>query len=328
LSHATDYLPKVVGDYIVDSIIPRDALLWDQCPEEERANRDVFGHPLLNMDFIHSRWLFDFMSRAPWQNSEYQDSWKIGQPLGTLPSFGLLALEHNVLLESLALSCGYLHSPYTVLGDDVLLFSKRMRKAYIKMMHELGVPLSLHKSYEHNLVEFAGQIVVRNQSPSYTPDPLRVTKYNLFDYSRNSGILLSYRELPLRIRKWLTRKAQIVSLPGNKFYRLCAELYFAYYGSPYDSYMDYSMGILPYFVEAVESNKRLNPDLPEKTSGWTVVERHGTQRLLYTGKGYRRKPDNDPNWFKQKYKPLSTNAIIAFTMRAVELSTLHEESKR
>jgi hypothetical protein len=265
------------------------------------------------------------MSRANWKNGEYLDSWKVGQPLGTLPSFGMLALEHNILLESLAVDCGYLHSPYTVLGDDVLLFSKRMRRAYIQMMKSLGVPLSMHKSYEHNLVEFAGQIIVKNQPVSYTPDPSKVSWYNLFDYSRNSGFLLSYHELSRGIRKGLTRRAREVSLNGCKFYRLCAELYFAYYGSPYNSYMDYSMGIFPFFVEAIESEIKLRPDLPELSSGWNVLHYQGEELLVYTGKAYLRKQKCTPEWIRKKFKPMTTNAIIAFTMKAVVLSTASNE---
>jgi hypothetical protein len=326
LSHATDYLPKSVGDYIVDAIIPRDALDDSKVPADGLLLRQVFNHsPQPNEDFVLSRKLFDFMSRASWKNGEYLDSWKIGQPLGTLPSFGMLALEHNILLESLALSCGYIHSPYTVLGDDVLLFSKRMRTAYIKMMQDLGVPLSIHKSYEHNLVEFAGQIVVKNQPVSYTPDPAKVSWYNLFDYSRNSGFLLSYHELPHDIRKGLSRRAQRVSLTGDKFYRLCAELYFAYFGSPYHSYMDYSMGILPFFVEVIESECKLRPDLPELSSGWNVLHYHGRELLAYTGRAYLRKQRTTPEWVRKKFKPMTTNAIIAFTMKAVELSTASNE---
>lgn len=325
LSHATDYLPKCIGDYIVDSIIPSEAKPMAKLTPEERMLTSIFGRSKANDDFVISRELFDFMSRATWKNGEFLDSWKIGQPLGTLPSFGMLALEHNILLESVAVNCGYLHSPYTVLGDDVLLFSKRMRTAYIKMMQSLGVPISIHKSYEHNLVEFAGQIVVKNQPVSYTPDPNKVTWYNLFDYSRNSGFLLSYQELPLGIRRKLSRRAQQVSLTGDKFYRLCAECYFAYYGSPYHSYMDYSMGIFPFFVEALESQLKLEPDPPELSSGWTVLNHHGQELLAYTGKAYLRKQKTTPEWLKKKFKPMTTNAIIAITMRAVELSTASDE---
>jgi hypothetical protein len=296
----------VIADYIVDAILPKEAL-----------STDIFSTPRPNEDFVRSRQLFDFMSRAQWRNGEHLDSWKVGQPLGTLPSFGTLALEHNILLESLALYCGYLHSPYTVLGDDVLLFSKRMRRAYITLMEELGVPLSIHKSYEHNLVEFAGQILIKNHLPAYTPDPAKVSWYNLFDYSRNSGIQLSYRELPSGIRKKLTRLAHKVSLSGSEFFRVATECYSAYYSSPRQSYMLSSMRFFPYFVEALESTIKVDPE-PALTSGWSIYNPYGDgERLIFTGRAYERKL-NDQSWFKQKYKPLTTNAIIAFTMRAVE----------
>lgn len=308
LSHATDYLPKSLGDEIIQAICPG---LCSLEPDPE--------HPVHD-DLRFSKQLFDVMSRAYWKNGPFLDRWTVGQPLGTLPSFGMLALEHNILLESTALACGYLHSPYTVLGDDVILFSKRMRRAYIDTMSKLGVPLSLHKSYEHNLVEFAGQIVVKNQPVSRNPDPSRVSWYNLFDFTRNSGIPVSYRELPHKIQERLSRLARKVSLTGAKFYRLCYELYSAYAGSPYHSYMDLSMRVLPFFTEVTESVLHLTPDPAELTSGWQPLTLYGEERLAYTGKGVIRK-DNTNTWYREKYKPMTTNTIIANAMRAVALST-------
>jgi len=300
LSKATDYLPKSVGDYILDSILPED----------------------LNKDILASRNLFDYMSRAPWKNGNHLSNWKVGQPLGTLPSFGMLGLTHNILLESLALSAGYLHSPYTVLGDDVLLFSKRMRKIYISIMDRLGVPLSLHKSYEHNLVEFAGLVMIAGQPARYCPDHQAVNKYNLFDWSRNAGFLLSFSELPGKIQKWLTRKATKVSLSGGTLYRLAAELYFATYWSGYDSYMDLTMEVLPTYVSLLQD--RVLPD-QDMASGWNVATGPDKeQRLIHlapTPLRNERKLERN-----MKYKPLSTTAIIRNAMDT--LRVLNEQRDR
>lgn len=298
LSKATDYLPKSVGDYILDSILP------DNLNENIQVSRD----------------LFDYMSRAPWKNGEHLSSWKVGQPLGTLPSFGMLGITHNILLEALALSAGYLHSPYTVLGDDVLLFSKRMRRIYIDTMDQLGVPLSLHKSYEHNLVEFAGLVMIANQPARYCPDHQTVNRYNLFDWSRNAGYLLSYSELPSSIQKWLTRKAAKVSLTGGNLYRLAAELYFATYWSGYDSYMDLSMEVLPTYISLIQD--RVLPD-HDTASGWnTVIGPEGTERLIHLARTPVR---NERKLLRNmKYKPLSTTAIIRSAMDALRV---HNEQR-
>lgn len=295
LSHATDYLPKRLADFILDWI-----WLWDY---------DI------NDDIRTSRQLFDFMAGAPWRNGEYLDKWQVGQPLGTLPSFGILALTHNILLESIALSAGYIHSPYTVLGDDVLLFSKRMRKRYLETMEMLGVPISVHKSYEHNLVEFAGLTIVKNQGSAYTPDPVKVTKYNLFDYSRSSGILISYKELSPNIRRWVAKKATSVALEASTYYRLCAELYCAYYGSRYDHYMELTMEVLPYYVAVVEQ-ERVSPE-PSLTSGWQVVTLYGEERLVYTGSTILRDLST-PQWKRNKFKPASTDSIANNTTLALK----------
>jgi hypothetical protein len=315
LSHATDYLPYKLADVLFRELWLAASTLvtkgWSEYPKEKR---ETIRKNVLSL--VTSMNLFHWVRSQNWKNGEYLDSWKVGQPLGTYPSFGLLAWSHNLLAESLALSGGYIHSPYTVLGDDFVCFSKRMRKMYIKVMEELGVPLSLHKSYEHRLVEFAGLVLIEGQPVSYCPDPNKVQWYNLFDYSRNSGFLLSYRELPHGIQQRLARKAMKVALTGKELYRIAAELYFAEYGSPYNSYMEKSMRIMPLYF-SLEDKPKLQAEA-EVSSGWTLLSFNGEEKLAFTGRGLIRKPET-PDWVKKKLKPATTDAILSKAMRAVQL---------
>jgi hypothetical protein len=80
-----------------------------------------------------------------------------------------------------------------------------------------------------------------------------------------------------------------------------------------------------FFVEVIESNIKVRPDLPELSSGWNVLHLNGEELLAYTGKAYMRKQKAMPEWVRKKFKPMTTNAIIAFTMKAVELSTASNE---
>lgn len=303
LSKATDLFPKFIFDEYMDKLM---------------SSKPVCG------DLVLSKVLFDQVCRLNWINGGNLSSWKVGQPLGTLPSFGVLALGHHILLESIALSEGYGHSPYVVLGDDVLLFSRRMRQRYIESASYLCMPISWHKSHEHNLVEFAGLVHIRNQTPRYIPDPLRITMYNLFDYQRNTGFDISFELLPKDIKKWLSRKAGGLPkgsplLSGAKLFRLATELYSAVYGSPRLSYMELTMGLIPSFVESLK--ERVSPD-PEFYSGWVTSPDYPFDRVQYIGHSLKRKSET-PQWLKEKFKPATTRAILQSTLAALGNQPAH-----
>jgi hypothetical protein len=170
LSKATDNLPLNWG---LDIFSRLPILLSD----EQRKSLDLFLE----------------VAKGRWNNGGYLDRWSVGQPLGTLPSFPILAITHNLFCEALSFVLGYTHSPYAILGDDLVVFSRKLRTAYIRQMQNCGVPLSLHKSYEGNLVEFAGKIFIPNMAPFYSPDHGQaLTWNNLLDYQWASGITVPW----------------------------------------------------------------------------------------------------------------------------------------
>jgi hypothetical protein len=104
--------------------------------------------------------LFQKVSRSEWlmPGGSETISWKVGQPLGVFPSFGVFALTHNLLARSVKPTF------YRVLGDDIIIdydSGVKLRQLYT----ELGLVISEDKSITSNsLAEFGGRLIMANQS--------------------------------------------------------------------------------------------------------------------------------------------------------------------
>lgn len=103
--------------------------------------------------------------RGPWLSPDGQGYWtyRSGQPMGLYGSFALFHLTHYCLLNGLSqeLDLDPAKCNFCVLGDDVLLFDEKLRDAYLKVLEEWNVPISWHKSYSGQVVEFAGFILTK-----------------------------------------------------------------------------------------------------------------------------------------------------------------------
>jgi hypothetical protein len=84
----------------------------------------------------------------------------VGQPMGALSSWALLALTHHALVQMAAfevhkLSGWFLN--YAILGDDVVIADRAVARRYLAIMKEIGVDISLAKSLVSNTssLEFA-----------------------------------------------------------------------------------------------------------------------------------------------------------------------------
>jgi hypothetical protein len=274
-------------------------------------------------DLVQRSWqLFIEVAEGAWLNAGYRDRWTTGQPLGALPSFRCLGLTHNLLLESLSFTLGYGHSPYCVLGDDVVMLSKKLRKQYIKLMQNCGIPLSLQKSYEGNLVEFAGKLFIHGQAPFFTTDQRAITWESLFDYQFATGVKIDFDHLPQAIRKriWQICAKNGVSKGDSK-----AVYQFAYAmgAQPRGSHLvDYSIKGLtePQFLSAVEEFSRLlaEDDDPPLAPDWFsgIVRVHG-HPVTYLDYGYAEKHGYKqryrrvaPTWYRDKYRPVATDKLV------------------
>jgi hypothetical protein len=339
LSKATDNLPFSWGEEIVSKL----QSIFGPTPEEQLLHA-IFGMNTPKEDkkekaeteFVRSFDLFKTVARAKWLDEGFLTEWKVGQPLGSLPSFAMLAITHNLLLESLGASLGYHHSPYVVLGDDVVIMNKRLRSRYIRELSSRGIPLSLHKSYEGRLSEFAGKTYVKNSVPFYCSDHNPVTWPALFDWQRTTGIRIPWTNLPRSIR---TKVRKVVEQtlaneqPSKKYVIQLAKSSYELvqtcevYGRgthiyPIRDSAGLSKRIAGYF-EYRSSNERILPD-PVKHTGITILA-NGHPVVLMDSRfadkdGYfqRFRPVELPTWYRVKVRPVATDAAIAAACNSLQ----------
>lgn len=91
----------------------------------------------------------------------------VGQPMGALSSWAMLAFTHHFIVQAAAWRAGFpkwkLFSNYAVLGDDVVIGDYRVTTQYLQIMDSLGVVCGLHKSllsHKGLAMEFAKKTIV------------------------------------------------------------------------------------------------------------------------------------------------------------------------
>jgi hypothetical protein len=277
--------------------------------------------------------LFCHASSGAWLNQGYRDRWVTGQPLGALPSFKCLGITHNLLVESLCFTLGYDHSPYAVLGDDIVITNRKVRRAYIRLMTNAGVPLSMNKSYEGRLVEFAGQLFIKGMAPFYNTDQRALTWNSLFDYQWATGVVIPYQNLPRQLQKKVSQKVASVGL-SRDYARLCYDLALLYGMPARGSHVPWTglsryLELLPALAMQLEESER-NGALALDTFSGTVVLPGGhpvtfSSRLWAEKDGhFQRYRKVEPEWFRSKYRPVATDKLIAAAALAIAGSSCKE----
>jgi hypothetical protein len=295
LSQATDNFPFHISQCLLDVIIRNKS-----CTTVQRS------------------WdLFKEISRSSWLCGEEIAMWSVGQPLGTLPSFKAFALGHHILLESSSFGLGYGHSPYCIVGDDILFFNKKLRQWYIQLMdRRLSCPLSLHKSHEDNLVEFGGMTFIKNHTPVYTPDHRSITWESLFDYQRSARVSVSYPDLPKRYRRRIEKLVEHNSLPkgdAERVYNLASYSCMVEAFGPEDPRNRMNALLVPVYAILYAGEDRESP-IPELTSG---VQNIGGHPITLGDYGYANKDGHLlryrnlkrplPEWYETKFRPVSSD---------------------
>jgi hypothetical protein len=272
----------------------------------DRLPLDWFRSVEHRLDLHPGSWqLFLTCSRSVWNADGLHASWRVGQPLGTLPSFQVLGLTQHLILEALSLSEGYGHRPYRVLGDDVVIFSKRLRNRYIIELSKRNVDISFHKSYSGKFSQFAGKNYVKNGKPFLNPDHNMITPNALFDYQISTGIRIKWRNLPKFLRKgWSHRQ-----------YNLVQEALVHPLGrGKYPGVPDHMSEDLVSFFSLLFSDKDEAPS-PERSLGFvqlmgsepTVLSR---QELKRDGLFTRYRETKLPLWFKRKFRPYEVMHLL------------------
>lgn len=131
--------------------------------------------------------------------------YSVGQPMGALSSWAMLALTHHVLVQLAASRVGISKfEDYALLGDDIVIANESVAKAYYALMtEELGVDINLDKSLvSSNTFEFAKQIIREgeNLSPLGPRNLLLATKSPMGILSLivdliNKGVVLTEQEV-------------------------------------------------------------------------------------------------------------------------------------
>jgi len=276
---------------------------------------------------VEQSWdLFKHVSSGTWANGPYRDAWTVGQPLGALPSFRCLGLTHNLLLASLAFTLGYSHDPYVVLGDDLVIMNKALRKAYIKLMRNVGVPLSLHKSFEGNMVEFAGKWFVKNLQPFYNTDQRAISWNSLFDYQFATGVYLPYSKLPRKIRKKFARCVSAAGL-SERYSELVYKLIVKAMMPPRGSNVSMDRiqcddQLIADVIVGLDAEDR--PSALDPHSGITLLR--GGHPVSFGRKEFANKdgwfqPFRKTNdWYRDKFRPVATDKLVSVASTAVKNS--------
>jgi hypothetical protein len=143
LSAATDRLPVQLQTDILSKILGSEisnawrSLLVDR---EYHLNSKIYGNHKL--------------------------TYSVGQPMGALSSWALLALTHHFIVQLAAQRSGFnsWFRDYALLGDDIVIVNTSVATEYQFLMKELGLEINLSKSLisEKGVFEFAKRVVTPN----------------------------------------------------------------------------------------------------------------------------------------------------------------------
>lgn len=148
----------------VDMTSASDLLDLDACLEV--VNTTYFSESRQREEYVRHIRHFHDISRGNWYdpiNKKFV-SWRQGQPLGTYPSFALMALTNNALCRLACYLVGIPLGSFRVLGDDVII-DARARDMYCHLVQLIGGEINHLKTVtSSSLVEFAGRVITARTS--------------------------------------------------------------------------------------------------------------------------------------------------------------------
>jgi len=126
LSSATDRLPVSIQYRLLDMILPIKV-----------------GKPWANL--LVSRW---YHVPEYGSNMATKVRYAVGQPMGALSSWAMLAVTHHFLVQHCSFLLGRRgwEENYEILGDDLVIFDIELAEEYLKITKELGMDINLSKS--------------------------------------------------------------------------------------------------------------------------------------------------------------------------------------
>lgn len=162
LSAATDRLPVILQAYLLDVLLG-----------ETRSTRpagQVWADILVNRSYVVPSSAKKFSKG----DIPSEVMYAVGQPMGALSSWAMLALTHHFLVAVSARRVGIAmgnFSAYALLGDDIVIADGRVARSYLQLMRELGVEIGIAKSLisRKGVLEFAKRFFVSGVDCSPVP---------------------------------------------------------------------------------------------------------------------------------------------------------------
>nr|WAY16613.1 putative RNA-dependent RNA polymerase [Binucleate Rhizoctonia mitovirus 5] len=130
LTAATDRLPIVLQKELLIGLFDKDcATAWAALLVDRN-----YGFHALGYDKYHGQYRY-----------------AVGQPMGALSSWAMLALTHHFLVQAAAwmsgrVPVGTLYTNYAVLGDDLVIGDGGVKDCYLYILKSLGMEVNIHKS--------------------------------------------------------------------------------------------------------------------------------------------------------------------------------------
>jgi len=147
LSSATDRLPIIFQSAILDRILPVKV-------------GNSWAGLLVMRDYFLPR------SAKKYGITDKSVRYTVGQPMGALSSWAMLAITHHYLLQFCSFkkdkTFGW-YENYEILGDDLVIFDSDVATEYLELMRKLGLEINLSKSISSSskpVFEFAKRTVV------------------------------------------------------------------------------------------------------------------------------------------------------------------------
>jgi hypothetical protein len=211
LKTATDRLPVYLQVEILAKIIGRDlAKAWAML--------------LTDIEYQLKSMKYDVNAKL---------KYTVGQPMGALSSWAMLALTHHFLVQVAAWKSGVVplgtwFTGYAILGDDLVIFDRKVANEYLKIIKLIGMQVGLHKSVLSNkheclTLEFAKRTFFKGVDIS--PVPILEFTSSLFEWGRAMEFCRKYSLTPVGLAKVLGFRFQnLAKLQSNSFRKLGSKL--------------------------------------------------------------------------------------------------------
>lgn len=119
----------------------------------------------------------EYSLRNPKYDANMIVKYSVGQPMGALSSWAMLAFTHHFLVQVSAWRAGVVPQgkwfrDYAILGDDLVIFNRIVALGYIKVIRNIGMEIGLHKSVLSRAsvtLEFAKRIFHKGVDVSAVP---------------------------------------------------------------------------------------------------------------------------------------------------------------